>query len=127
MLAATGDSCTSIATDTFQLPLPAACLDYHVFPCGKVWHPLLSVSKACDAGMTVVFNADECRFFKDGATHLWAPRRGGLWITPSTPCAAFAMNAPLTTPYKKRATDPATLPNLLQYLHACAGYPVTST
>jgi len=46
MLAATGDSCTSIVTDTFQLPFPDACLDYHVFPPFKVRHPLLSVSKA---------------------------------------------------------------------------------
>ena len=127
MLAATGDSCTSIATDTFQLPLPAACLDYHVFLRGKVRHPLLSVSKACDAGMTVVFNADECRFLKNGTTHLRAPRRGGLWTTPSVQRPALAMNAPLTTPYRKRATDPATLPNLLCYLHACAGFPVPST
>lgn len=65
VLAATGDSCsTSVATNTFHLSLPRACLDFHVFPKGKVHHPLLSVSKACDAGMTVVLTQMNAGFSK---------------------------------------------------------------
>ena len=65
MASATGDCRTSIATDTFDLPLPTESLDFHVFNRGDVQRPLLSVGKICDNGCSVLFTAGHCYFLKD--------------------------------------------------------------
>ena len=138
MASATGDSRRSIGMDKFDLPLPSTCLDFHVFKRGDVRKPLLSVGKVCDAGMTVVFTADKCQFFDPAAVKtvkpatFSVPRKGPgyLWTTVSrspTPEYTANLSRSLGQPYKSRSTDAYTVPNLLRYLHACAGFPVTAT
>ena len=86
MASATGDSKTSIATDVFDLPLPAAALPYHVFKKGDVQRPLLSVGKVCDAGCDVTFHQTHCDINKDGERLLKGYRdpRTGLYLLPTT-------------------------------------------
>ena len=130
MASATGDCKTSIGIDRFHLPLPPSCLDYHVFNQGDVQRPLLSVGKVCDTGCVVLFTKDGCYFFKDRKILLQGLRdtRSGLYLLPHSsrdhqPLKAYS----LTTPYRNRATDAYTLPNLMRYLHGCAGFPISST
>ena len=129
MAAATGDCKTSIGTDRFELPLPPESLDYHVFKDSDLQRPLLSVGKACDAGCGVYFTKGACYFVKDRELLLQGKRdtRTGLYLLPKKSNQGVRLAFNLSTPYRQRATDQHTLPNLLRYLHGCAGYPVTST
>ena len=130
MAGATGDCKTSIARDTFDLPLPAESLDFHVFEQGDVQRPLLSVGKVCDAGCSVFFTQGHCYFLKDRRVLLKGGRdpRTGLYLLPRfprTPKVQYGFN--LSQPYHHRAYDGYTIPKLMSYLHGCAGFPTTST
>ena len=130
MASATGDCRSSIGLDEFDLPLPKASLEYHVFKRGEVQRPLLSVGKVCDAGCSVIFDAGHCYFIKDRRLLLKGARdpRTGLYLLPHmphTPKPAYGVS--LSQPYHHRAHDAFTVPKLLSYLHGCAGFPVTST
>ena len=87
MASATGDCKVSIATDAFDLPLPPAALDFHVFKRGDIQRPLLSVGKACDTGCDVHFYKTHCNFNKNGTTLLtgYRDRHSGLYLLPSSP------------------------------------------
>lgn len=138
MVAATGDRNTSIGLDTFNLPLPPESLDFHVFKPGDLQRDLLSVGKACDSGLQVLFTAGHCYFFKDRELLLQGARHPtlGLYLLPrqvrKTPnpkhlqFRALGFSG-LSIPYHQRPHDGFTIPKMLSYLHACAGYPVTST
>ena len=125
MASATGEERQSIATDAFNLPLDPKCLDYHVFPRGDVQRPLFSVGKACDAGYRITFDDHKCTFNRDGKVHLtgYRDQPSGLYLLPKHghdqqhQHPKFALNA--------HAED--TIPQLIQYLHACAGFPVAET
>ena len=168
MASATGDCKTSIATDTFDLPLPRPCLDYHVFKRGDVQRPLLSVGKACDAGCDVTFNSTHCNFTKDGHLLLrgYRDRHTGLYLLPRTARTTddlppppidrpvtrtsvddlnvrshdrhtghgFNLHQPLGLGLSRQmpcralsAYQQRTIPQLIRYLHACAGFPTTDT
>ena len=130
MASATGDCRTSIATDKFDLPLPTECLDYHVFKQGDIKRPLLSVGKACDAGCEVVFNKTQCQFSKDGQPLLTAYRSypSGLYLLPSKHPVTRNDTALLRhSPSGLSAYEITHVPQLMKYLHACAGFPSTDT
>ena len=170
MASATGDCKVSIATDKFDLPLPHAALDYHVFKRGDVQRPLLSVGKACDAGCDVHFHRSHCDFNKNGKVLLTGYRdhRTGLYLLPSTASRQTKDDTALLSMVPKRTALPnddseitytgyhathgrnlrqplglglpsqrpcvglnayamQTIPQLMRYLHACAGFPVTKT
>ena len=126
MASATGDRKTSIATDRFNLPLPSAGLDFHVFEQGDVQRPLLSVGKVCDTGCTIHFDAARCEFHKDGQVLLVAYRdpASGLYLLPRKipKGTRHALQATGLSAYEER-----TIPQLVKYLHACAGYPAPQT
>ena len=154
MASATGDCRVSIATDKFDLPLPPECLDFHVFKRGDIQRPLLSVGKACDAGCRVTFDKDTCRFTKD-AKHLltgFRDTRTGLYLLPTPTKRTEDASGTTTQEVVKRegtgvamaATNSTTaatqqpcnalsaykihnIPKLVQFLHACAGFPTTTT
>ena len=130
MASATGDRKTLIGVDRFDLPLPPTSLDYHVFNRGEVQRPLLSVGKVCDAGCMVLFMRHGCYFVKDRKVLLYGRRdpQNGLYLLPhSSKDCRLERAYNLTTPYRNRTSDPYTMPNLMRFLHGCAGFPVTST
>ena len=123
MASATGDLRHSIAKDTFDLPLARECLDYHVFRRGEIQRPLFSVGKACDAGYRVTFDNQKCTFTRDGTVQLTGYRdhRSGLYLLPKN---AHQEHHPR---HAFNAYTEDTIPQLIRYLHACAGFPVTET
>ena len=66
MASATGDCKVSIATDSFDLPLPAEALLYHFFKKGDIQRPLLSVGKACNDSCDVHFHQTHCDINNNG-------------------------------------------------------------
>ena len=134
MASATGDCKTSIATDKFDLPLPKQCLDFHVFKRGDVQRPLLSVGKACDAGCDVHFNKTTCKFLKNGIELLRGYRDPytGLYLLPNNsrrkhPPALSSSETAAPSHHSLSAYEQQSVPQLMRYLHACAGFPVTKT
>ena len=123
MASATGDQRCSIATDTFDLPLDRECLDYHVFRRGEIQRPLFSVGKACDAGYRVTFDDQKCTFTRDGTVQLTGYRdhSSGLYLLPRQNHKEQRPQAALN------AYTEHTIPKLIRYLHACAGFPVPET
>ena len=171
MASATGDTKVSIATDAFDLPLPRTATEFHVFKRGDIQRPLLSVGKACDAGLDVHFHRTHCNFINAaGARVLTGYRepRSGLYLLPAVHSRDDSelprrTNSPSSHPtnalddshiqYKGNHTthgydltqplglglanqrphaalsayEKHTIPQLVRYLHACAGYPTTDT
>ena len=133
MASATGDCKTSIATDEFDLPLPKKCLEYHVFKRGDVQRPLLSVGKVCDAGCNVHFHGSHVNFNDNDNGNLllrgYRDPRTGLYLLPRNPTLPrTSTNAPHDTPaIACNAYEKQTIPQLMRYLHACAGFPTTDT
>ena len=66
MVSAAGDLRKSVATDHFDLPLPAKARECHVVERGAVQRPLLCVGKACNAGCKVQFDKQKCAFAQHG-------------------------------------------------------------
>ena len=97
-----------------------------MFKRGDLQRPLLSVGKACDAGCGVYFDSGACYFLKDRRVLLTGRRdpNTGLYLLPR-PRVERALT--ISAPYRRRSTDSHTLPNLMRYLHGCAGFPVTSS
>ena len=138
MIAATGDRRSSLGLDSFDLPLPKESLDFHVFKPTELQRDLLSVGKVCDSGLQVLFTAGHCYFYKGRQLLLQGARdpHTGLYLLPRKLLThsrriqygslAHGLNTS-ATPYHQRPHDGFTIPTMLSYLHACAGYPVTST
>ena len=167
LLSATGDTRTSIGTDSFAIPLTNKACEFHAFRKGDIHRPLLSVGKACDEGIDEVrFQQTHCSFLKDGeevlrgyrdpATRLYLLLRGSKTtdnipgparrasrgtrddtaLRDSTNHAYHGLNThqpvglglpqqPSVTAlnaYAQRST-----PKLMQFLHACAGFPTIAT
>ena len=123
MASATGEHRHSIAKDTFDLPLDKDCLDYHVFQRGDIQRPLFSVGKACDAGYKVTFDDHKCVFTRDNMVHLTGYRdpSSGLYLLPKH---EHTQQHPKTA---LNAYTEDTIPQLMRYLHACAGFPARDT
>ena len=100
---AMGNCEESTATDKFDLPLPSEATEHHVLPQGDIQRPVLSVGKACDAGLDVWFNKLACQFCKDGVKTLKAPRDPWLspWVLPSR--VATTNNLPDKTRFHQSA------------------------
>ena len=170
MISATKDRRHSFAVDTFDIPLPDAARRFHVFKRGELQRPLLSVGKACDAGLKVLFDRAKCQFFDDHGRVLAVGFRDpthntGLYLLPRAKDDHDLLGRPRQAPDKlTRAADDAgisynfthqqqtrdcttpvglglprqptlahsayherSVPQLIRYLHACAGFPPAAT
>ena len=107
LASATRDTKTSIATDKFALPLPSECLDFHVYRDGDINRPLLSVGKACDAGLNVWFDHAKCTFYKGGLPLLTGHRdqRTGLYLLPKHSSDDIGLHRRQYTPQHKPRDD----------------------
>ena len=150
MATASGDCRHSIGTDAFNLPLPPASRPFHLFRDNDLQRPLLSVGKACDAGCKVEFTRDDCTFTCDGKLLLTGYRDPAtkLYLLP-TRCSQDDLHVPAHhrhTKHQLNITQPLglglppqspqlglsaytiqTVPALVRYLHACAGFPTATT
>ena len=130
MASATGHVKTAIATDKYNLPLPDTSLDYHVYEDKDLQRPLLSVGKACDAGCKVLFEHDRCVFYKNGQLLLQGNRdqHTGLYLIPHH--SANGIPPPKrddTLHQALNAYQDQPVPQLMQFLHASAGFPPKPT
>ena len=171
MASATGHQETSIAKDEFDVALPAAAKEYHVLPKGTIKRPLLSVGKACDAGLDVWFakGGKHAHFYNDGtylltanrdpATQLYLlPQRSRTTddvverhmnpVPPRAPADDIGLHVTgINQHHGLNVTQPlglglgrqrpllafnthehaSSVPGLIHYLHACAGFPKADT
>ena len=120
MVSATKDVKTSLATDKFNLPLPTDSLKFHVCDDRDIQRPLLSVGKACNVGCKVLFDQDRCLFCKDGKVLLQGHRDKHVrlhLLLHATKQQNVNTNKALST------CQDQTVPQLMQFLHACADFP----
>lgn len=107
---------TISSTHEAQLDLPhitPAAQHAHVFP--KLHAPLLSIGQLCDNDCTATFTKQTAIITKDNQTILRGTRDAtGLWTTT------------LTTPHVANALE-ASKRDIVQYLHAAAFSPATTT
>ena len=150
LISATDDMRTSVATDEFSIPLPGKGRHYHAFQRGDINRPLLSVGRSCDEGCDEVrFNRTHCSFIKDDieilrgyrdpVTKLYLLDQGPKTmddisvrdhnrhayhdVTPTQPVGlGLPRQVTAHSAYAQRS-----IPGLMQFLHACAGFPTVAT
>ena len=122
MLTSTNDACQ---LNLPQLPLTAR--EAHLIP-GLTHSSLISIGKLCDSGCTAIFDAQQVSIRKNNETPLIGSRdhTNGLWrlplqITTTVPPTIDAHEA------YNNAHQTQSIPALINYLHAAAFSPATST
>ena len=130
MVSATGHTKKSVAMDKFDLPLPPDSLDYHVYEDTDIQRPLLSVGKVCDTGCEVLFQREHCLISKGGHVILEGRRdkHTGLYLLPnSTTTHRKSNNNNEMSKLALNTFQDQNIPQLMQFLHACAGFPPKAT
>jgi hypothetical protein len=109
--------------------LPANARAGHILP-GLASHSLLSMSKLCDNGCTVIFDNKRCRVQQNDATILEGPRdpTTKLWLLPLCPNPRpIEPNHAPAQHYGNALYQTSSKPDLIQYLHAACYSPSTTT
>ena len=132
---ATGQHTTSSATAHLTLPdLPATARQGHIMP--GFTNNLVSIGRLCDADCSAYVNKTSVTIYDKANTpilHGYRETTGAkLWrfnLATPPPQEAFAagIHQPATPETAKRAYDLPSIPALIAFLHAAAGYPVKST
>jgi hypothetical protein len=124
------------STHTCQLIMPGVppgTRQGHILP--ELVHSLVSIGKFCDDDCTAVFSRDHCKIYRKNECILTGPRdpTSRLWLLPlaaTNHTAATACGPTTVLPAKAYSMNAYTTSNsteLMQFLHAAAFSPVTST